>query len=85
MVRSEADREKVYGGIRKEIAAGHQVYVVVPLVEETEKSDLKAATAFAAHLQEAVFPDLKVGLLHGKMKSDEKERTMAHFAKHVKG
>jgi ATP-dependent DNA helicase RecG len=79
VVRGEGDREKVYAGIRKEIAAGHQAYVVVPLVEETEKSDLKAATAFAAHLQEIVFPDLKVGLLHGKMKSDEKERTMARF------
>lgn len=79
VVRGEGDREKVYAGIRKEIAAGHQAYVVVPLVEETEKSDLKAATAFAAHLQEIVFPDLKVGLLHSKMKSDEKERTMARF------
>jgi ATP-dependent DNA helicase RecG len=55
------------------------VYVVYPLVEETEKSDLKAATEMAAHLQKDVFPSWKVGLLHGRMKADEKEAVMAAF------
>jgi ATP-dependent DNA helicase RecG len=80
LVRGEEDREKIYRGILKEVLAGRQVYVVVPLVEESEKSDLKAATAFAAHLREKVFPDLRVGLLHGRMKGEEKEAVMRSFA-----
>ncbi len=52
----------------------------MPLVEETEKSDLKAATAFAAELREKVFPDLAVGLLHGRMKGEEKDAVMRAFA-----
>lgn len=80
VVRGEEQRERVYEGIRREIASGRQAYVVVPLVEETEKSDLKAATAFAAHLRERVFPGVGVGLVHGKLKSEEKERVMREFA-----
>ena len=80
LVRGEEDRRKVFDGIRKEVLAGRQAYVVVPLVEETEKSDLKAATAFAAHLREKVFPDLAVGLLHGRMKGEEKDAVMRSFA-----
>jgi ATP-dependent DNA helicase RecG len=53
--------------------------VVYPLVEETEKSDLKAATEMASHLQADIFPDWKVGLLHGRMKAGEKETVMAAF------
>ena len=80
LVRGEGERKKVYEGIRREVLAGRQAYVVVPLVEETEKSDLKAATAFAKHLRESVFPDLEVGLLHGRMKGKEKEAVMRAFA-----
>ena len=76
----EKDREKLYGNLRKEIQSGRQAYVVYPLVEESEKlEELKAATEMAEHLQNAVFPDLRVGLLHGQMKSIEKQEVMAKF------
>jgi ATP-dependent DNA helicase RecG len=80
VVRTEPDRERVYQRLRKEIAAGRQAYVVVPLVEETATSDLKAATAFASYLKKEVMPDLEIGLLHGRMKGDEKDRVMTAFA-----
>ena len=81
----EKDREKLYGNLRKEIQRGRQAYVVYPLVEESEKlEELKAATEMANHLQNAVFPDLRVGLLHGQMKSVEKQEVMAKFNdKHI--
>ena len=81
----EKDREKLYSNLRKEIQRGRQAYVVYPLVEESEKlEELKAATEMAEHLQNAVFPDLRVGLLHGQMKSIEKQEIMAKFNdKHI--
>ena len=81
----EKDREKLYGNLRKEIQRGRQAYVVYPLVEESEKlEELKAATEMAEHLQSAVFPDLRVGLLHGQMRSIEKQEVMAKFNdKHI--
>ena len=81
----EKDREKLYGNVRKEIQRGRQAYIVYPLVEESEKlEELKAATEMAEHLQNAVFPDLRVGLLHGQMKSVEKQEVMAKFNdKHI--
>ena len=76
----ERDREKVYDNLRKEIQRGRQAYIVYPLVEESEKmEELKAATEMAAHLQTTVFPNLRVGLLHGQMKSVEKQEIMANF------
>lgn len=75
----ESRRRDAYQFIESELAKGRQVYVVYPLVEETEKSDLKAATEMAAHLQADVFMNRKVGLLHGRMKSDEKESVMTSF------
>ncbi len=80
VVRGEADRGRVYERMRREIEGGRQAYVVVPLVEETERSDLKAATAFAARLRGEVFPDRAVGLLHGRMKGEEKDAVMRAFA-----
>lgn len=74
------ERERVYQEIRRFVAAGQQAYVVYPLVEETEKSDLRAATEMAEYLRTHVFPDLAVGLLHGRMGSEEKEKVMAAFA-----
>jgi ATP-dependent DNA helicase RecG len=65
--------------LRKEIGRGRQVYIVVPLVEETKKSDLKAANAFALHLRTEVFPDLEVGMVHGRMKAPEKDAVMSGF------
>ena len=76
----ENGREKLYNTLRKEIQRGRQAYVVYPLVEESEKlEELKAATEMASHLQNDVFPDLRVGLLHGQMKSIEKQEVMARF------
>ena len=76
----ERDREKVYDNLQKEIQRGRQAYIVYPLVEESEKmEELKAATEMAEHLQTAVFPNLRVGLLHGQMKSVEKQEIMANF------
>jgi len=76
----EADRTKAFDAIRKAAGAGQQAYVVYPLVEESEKSDLRAATEMAEYLAGKIFPDLRIGLLHGRMKSPEKEATMAAFA-----
>jgi ATP-dependent DNA helicase RecG len=76
----EKSRSRALNAIRQTVAAGHQVYVVYPLVEESEKSDLRAATEMAEHLKTNIFPELQIGLLHGRMKSPEKEETMAAFA-----
>ena len=73
----ESKRQEAYRFIDSEIAKGRQAYVVYPLVAETEKSDLKAATEMAAHLQKDIFPKWKVALLHGRMKSDEKAAAMS--------
>jgi len=81
IVRRETDRDKAYEGLRREIVAGRQAYVVVPLVEETAALDLKAATVFAAHLKKDVFPQLSIGLLHGRLKGEEKDRVMQDFAR----
>jgi ATP-dependent DNA helicase RecG len=75
----ENKRREAYQFIGNELKSGRQVYVVYPLVEESEKVDLKAATEMAAHLQKDIFPTWKVGLLHGRMKADEKETVMAAF------
>ncbi len=75
----ESRRNEVYRLIEEELAKGRQAYVVYPLVAETEKSDLKAATEMAALLQQNVFPRHRVGLLHGRMKGDEKEAVMRSF------
>jgi ATP-dependent DNA helicase RecG len=80
LVKPDSRREDVYDLVRQQVAAGRQAYVIYPLVEESEKVDLKAATAMAEHLARDVFPDLSVALLHGRMKAEEKERVMNAFA-----
>ncbi len=65
--------------VRREIEYGRQAYVVYPLIDESETLSAKAATKEAERLQTEVFPDLKIGLLHGKLKNDEKEQVMADF------
>ena len=75
----ESRRAQVYDMIRDEAARGHQVFIIYPLVEETEKSDLKAAAQMAEHLSSEVFPALRIGLLHGRMSPEEKEAAMASF------
>lgn len=75
----ESRRPQLYGMIRDEVGKGRQVYVIYPLVEESEKTDLKAASQMAEHLQADVFPGLRVGLLHGRLSPVEKEAVMASF------
>jgi ATP-dependent DNA helicase RecG len=72
-------RAEVYSFIKEEIRKQRQVYIVLPLVEESEKSDLKAATEMASYLKEEIFPEYSIGLLHGRMKSEEKEEIMRQF------
>lgn len=76
---SGRDRNQTYDLIRREVAQGRQVYVVLPLVEESEKLDLKSAIDEYQHLQDDVFPEFKVGLLHGRMSSAEKEEAITRF------
>ncbi|MDD2900169.1 MAG: ATP-dependent DNA helicase RecG [Desulfuromonadaceae bacterium] len=75
----ESRRSQVYDRIRSEVASGRQVYIIYPLVDESEKIDLKAAAQMAEHLQADVFPGLRVGLLHGKLSPVEKEAVMMSF------
>lgn len=81
MALPEGRREDVYRMAREALQAGRQVYVVYPLVEDSEKVDLRAATAMAEHLQQEVFPEFAVGLLHGKLKQAAKDHVMAAFAR----
>jgi ATP-dependent DNA helicase RecG len=76
---SESRREKVYQTIRAELLKGHQAFIVYPLVEQSEVLDLKDATNMAKHLQKDIFPDSRVGLIHGKMKEKEKDTVMREF------
>ena len=75
----ESQRSELYVNLRREINKGRQAYIIYPLVEESEKLDLKAAVKMADTLQKTVYPDLQVGLLHGKLKTEEKEAMMASF------
>lgn len=75
----DAKRPRAYEFIRGEVGAGRQVFVVCPLIEESEVLDLKAAKLEAVTLQNKVFPEFKVGLLHGRLKAEEKERIMRQF------
>ena len=72
-------KKQIYDLIEMEVKAGHQAYVVYPLIEESETLSAKAATVEAERLQKSVFPHLKIGLLHGKMKNTEKDEVMAKF------
>ena len=78
----EGEREALYALIRRELAQGRQGYVVYPLVEEGRaSSELKAATQMAKQLQAEVFPEFRVGLLHGQMRPKAKEQAMSAFAR----
>jgi ATP-dependent DNA helicase RecG len=79
-VKPESRREEAYRAIRSALDAGRQAYIIYPLVEESEKIDLRNATAMAEHLASAVFPQYRVALLHGKLKADQKDHVMASFA-----
>ncbi|MBI3028209.1 MAG: ATP-dependent DNA helicase RecG [Candidatus Rokubacteria bacterium] len=79
VARPEGQRAQIYAFLRQQTTEGRQVYVVCPLVEESEAMDLKAATEMADRLQDEVFTDLKVGLLHGRLSFAEKEAVMRAF------
>ena len=79
-VRGEDRRAKIYEFIREQIKKGRQAYVVYPIIEESEKLDLRNATEMYENLKTEVFPDFEVGLLHGKMKPGEKEEVMQGFS-----
>jgi len=78
-LRTERDKPKVYAFLRDEVQHGRQAYIVFPLIEESEKVDLKAAKKEYERLQEEVFPDLRLGLLHGKLSTQEKDEVMQKF------
>ncbi|MGI8495901.1 MAG: ATP-dependent DNA helicase RecG [Pyrinomonadaceae bacterium] len=78
-VYGEERRAAIYAGIERQIKLGRQVYIVYPLVEESEKLDLKAATEMFEELRDKNFPQYEIGLLHGKMKTGEKETVMGKF------
>lgn len=75
----ENDRQRAYDQVRDEVRAGRQAYVITPLVDESEKLEVKAAEVEAKRLAEEVFPDLRVGLMHGRLTPVNKERVMDGF------
>jgi ATP-dependent DNA helicase RecG len=74
-----AQRKRAYELVRREVAAGRQAYVVYPLIEESEASDLRDATSGAAELADEVLPGLRIALVHGKLPASEREATMRAF------
>jgi ATP-dependent DNA helicase RecG len=78
---SDERAAEVWDFVRKQVAAGHQVYVVYPVIEENEENELKAAIKMYKELSNRIFPDLRVGLLHGRMEPDLKEDVMRLFQK----
>jgi ATP-dependent DNA helicase RecG len=73
------ERQRVYSFIHSQIEKGHQAFIIYPIIEESEKLDIRAAVPEYERLQEQVFPDLRLGLLHGRLSGDEKEAVMADF------
>jgi ATP-dependent DNA helicase RecG len=78
-LRFPSAREEVYGFVEEHLAAGRQAYVVYPLVAESEKVDLLAATEEFKRLSEKVFPHRRLGLLHGQLSAEEKDHVMRAF------
>ncbi len=78
---SDAIRPRINAFIRKQVAQGGQCFIVCPAVEENEEQSIKSAEAWAQTLRQAVFPDLRVALLHGQMRPAEKEAVMGAFAR----
>ena len=79
-VRYESGRAKVLAFVREEVEKGRQAYLVYPLVEESEKVDLKSATEEYERLRGEIYPDLRVALIHGQMHGDEKDEVMRRFS-----
>jgi len=79
--KPESRRDDVYRLVRRELEQGRQAYVIYPLVEESSRIELRAATEMAEHLAQEVFPEYRVALLHGRLKPEEKDRVMAGFSR----
>ncbi len=79
LVRYPQERELTYNLIRRQVESGHQAFIIYPLVEQSDKSEEKAAIEEHARLQKDVFPNLKLGLLHGRLSPAEKEAVMGKF------
>jgi ATP-dependent DNA helicase RecG len=77
-VRTAAGREKVWAFVRDQLDGGRQAYVVLPIIDESEKADLRAATTMAEELK-VRWPDLEIGLVHGRLKTDERDAVMRGF------
>jgi ATP-dependent DNA helicase RecG len=73
--------EQAYSAIRREVDAGRQAYVVYPVIEESETQAMKAAQQMYEHLSKEVFPDVPVGLLHGRLGSGEKESAQRFWSR----
>jgi ATP-dependent DNA helicase RecG len=78
---SDDQSEKVWEFVRKQVAAGHQAYVVYPVIEENEENEIKAAIKMYKELDKKIFPELRVALLHGRLDSELKEQVMRMFQK----
>ena len=78
-IRDDRARARVYDFVRREVRAGHQAYIIYPVIDETEKLDVKAATKMAAYLAAEIFPDLVVGLVHGRVPADDRDVVMRRF------
>jgi ATP-dependent DNA helicase RecG len=78
-VLSASRRERTYEIVRREVQKGHQAYIVYPVIEESESLDVSAAVEMAARLQQEVFPEYRLGLLHGRLAGEEKEAIMRAF------
>ncbi|MGI5900836.1 MAG: ATP-dependent DNA helicase RecG, partial [Christensenellales bacterium] len=79
MVAFPSERERVYNNIRAQVKQGNQAFIIYPLVEASENEEIKAAVDEQKRLQKEVFPDLKVGLVHGRLKPAEKDEVMLKF------
>jgi len=78
-VRDKSSRERIYAFVSSQIKQGHQAFIVYPLVEESDNSNAKAAVTEYQRLKQEVFPQHRLGLLHGRLKPEEKEQTMSAF------
>jgi ATP-dependent DNA helicase RecG len=81
VVFAERQRKALYDMVRHEVEEGHQVFIVYPLIEASENIDLKDASRMAGHLQDEIFPDYRIGLIHGRMKRSEQETVMDVFGR----
>jgi ATP-dependent DNA helicase RecG len=73
------ERERAYALVKSQVSTGRQAFIIYPLVEETENSEAKAAVEEYSKLQKEIFPDLRIGLLHGRLNPDDKDSVMHRF------